>query len=259
MPSLSFLNKIALVTGSGRGIGRAIALHFAENGADVVINFFRNREPAEQTAREVEKLGRRVLLVRADVGDMDDLNRMFDELENEFGGLDIFIHNAASGYNRPAMEQKPKGWDWTMNINARALLFSSQRAAVLMEKRGGGKIVSISSAGATRVLPDYVVVGASKAALESLTRYLGVELISKGINVNAVSPGVVETDALNHFASMGNQDNILQKFIEQVPAGRLISPEEVAEVVAFLCTPAASMIVGQTIVMDGGYSLPISK
>jgi enoyl-[acyl-carrier protein] reductase III len=259
MPSLSFLNKIALVTGSGRGIGRAIALHFAENGADVVINFFRNREPAEQTAREVEKLGRRVLLVRADVGDMDDLNRMFDELEKEFGGLDIFIHNAASGYNRPAMEQKPKGWDWSMNINARALLFSAQRAAVLMEKRGGGKIVSISSAGATRVLPDYVVVGASKAALESLTRYLGVELISKGINVNAVSPGVVETDALNHFASMGNQDNILQKFIEQVPAGRLISPEEVAEVVAFLCTPAASMIVGQTIVMDGGYSLPIPK
>ncbi len=128
-----------------------------------------------------------------------------------------------------------------------------------MEKRGGGKIVSISSAGASRVLPDYVVVGASKAALESLTRYLGVELISKGINVNAVSPGVVETDALNHFASMGGQENILQKFIELVPAGRLITPEEVAEVVAFLCTPAASMIVGQTIVMDGGYSLPMPK
>ena len=259
MPSLSFLNKIALVTGSGRGIGRAIALHFAENGADVVINFFRNREPAEQTAREVEKLGRRVLLVRADVGDMDDLNRMFDELEKEFGGLDIFIHNAASGYNRPAMEQKPKGWDWTMNINARALLFSAQRAAVLMQKRGGGKIVSISSAGATRVLPDYVVVGASKAALESLTRYLGVELISKGINVNAVSPGVVETDALNHFASMGSQDNILQKFVELVPAGRLVTPEEVAQVVAFLCTSAASMIVGQTIIMDGGFSLTVPK
>ena len=254
-----FQNKIALVTGSGRGIGRAIALHFAKHGADVVINFFRNRAPAEETAREVESLGRRALLVKADVGDLDDLNRMFDEVDKEFGGLDIFIHNAASGYNRPALEQKPKGWDWTMNINARALLFSAQRAAALMEKRGGGKIVSISSAGATRVLPDYVVVGASKAALESLTRYLGVELISKGINVNAVSPGVVETDALHHFASMGNQDNILQKFIEQVPAGRLITPEEVAEVVAFLCTPAAAMIVGQTIIVDGGYTLPISK
>ena len=225
----------------------------------MVINFFRNRAPAEETAHEVEKLGRRALLVKADVGDLEDLNRMFDKVEKEFNALDIFVHNAASGYNRPAMEQKPKGWEWTMNINARALLFSAQRAAALMEKRGGGKIVSISSAGSTRVLPDYIVVGASKAALEALTRYLGVELISRGINVNAVSPGVVETDALHHFASMGNQDNILQKFIDQVPAGRLITPEEVAEVVAFLCTPAAAMIVGQTIVVDGGYTLPIPR
>jgi enoyl-[acyl-carrier protein] reductase III len=256
---MDFQNKIALVTGSGRGIGRAIALHFAKYGADVVINFFRNRAPAEETAREVEKLGRRALLVKADVGDLEDLNRLFDEVDKGFGGLDIFIHNAASGYNRPALEQKPKGWDWTMNINARALLFAAQRATPLMEKRGGGKIVSISSPGSTRVLPDYIVVGASKAALESLTRYLGVELITKRINVNAVSPGVVETDALNHFASMGNQDAILQNFIAQVPAGRLITPEEVAEVVAFLCTPAAAMIVGQTIAIDGGYTLPISK
>ena len=175
---MDFRNKTALVTGSGRGIGRAIALHFAQHGADVIINFFRNRAPAEETAQEIEKLGRRVLLVKADVGDLDDLNRLFDEVEKEFGGLDIFIHNAASGYNRPALEQKPKGWEWTMNINARALLFSAQRATPLMEKCGGGKIVSISSPGSVRVLPDYIVVGASKAALESLTRYLGVELIS---------------------------------------------------------------------------------
>ncbi|HAX69614.1 MAG TPA: enoyl-[acyl-carrier-protein] reductase FabL [Anaerolineae bacterium] len=252
-------NKVALVTGSGRGIGKAIALHFAKRGADVIINFFRNRAPAEETAREVEKLGRQALVVKADVGDLDDLSRLFDEVNKKFGGLDIFVHNAASGYNRPAMEQKPRGWDWTMNINARALLFAAQHAVPLMEKRGGGKIVSISSAGSGRVLPDYVVVGASKAAIEALTRYLGVELISRGINVNAVSPGVVETEALNHFASMGGQENIIQKFIEMVPAGRLITPEEVAEVVAFLCSPAASMIVGQTLVMDGGYTLPISK
>jgi len=256
---MEFQNKIALVTGSGRGIGRAIALHFAQHGADVIVNYFRNREPAEETAQEIERIGRRASVIKADVGDLDDLNRLFDEVEKDFGGLDILIHNAASGYNRPAMEQKPRGWDWTMNINARALLFSAQRAVPLMEKRTGGKIVSISSAGATRVLPDYVVVGASKAALESLTRYLGVELISKGINVNAVSPGVVKTEALNHFAGMESRENILQKFVEQVPAGKLVSLEDVAGVVAFLCTPAASMIVGQTIVVDGGYTLPIPK
>ncbi len=254
---MEFQNKLVLVTGSGRGIGRAIALHFAQHGADVAINFFRNRGSAEETAREVKALGRRALLIKADVGDLDDLQHLFNEVEKGFGGLDIFVHNAASGYNRPAMEQKPKGWDWTMNINARALLFAAQRAVLLMEKRGGGYIVSISSAGSRRVLPDYVVVGASKAALESLTRYLGVELIGRNIHVNAVSPGVVATEALDHFASMGGQENILQKFVEQVPAGRLVSLEDVAGVVAFLCTPAAHMIIGQTISVDGGYTLPI--
>ena len=190
-----FLNKIALVTGSGRGIGRAIALYFAQNGADVAVNFFRNRAPAEETVQEIEKLGHRALLIKADVGDLDDLKRLFEETEKEFGGLDIFIHNAASGYNRPVMEQKPKGWDWTMNINARSLLFGAQQAAPLMEVRGGGYIVSISSPGSVRVLPDYIVVGASKAALESLTHYLAVELAPKNIVVNAVSPGVVKTEA----------------------------------------------------------------
>jgi enoyl-[acyl-carrier protein] reductase III len=255
----TFQDKVVLVTGSGRGIGRAIALHFAQRGADVVVNFFRNREPAEETAREIEKLGRRALLLKADVGNLDDLNHLFDEVEKEFGGLDIFVHNAASGYNRSALEQRPKGWDWTMNINARALLFAAQRAVPLMEKRGGGSIVSISSSGSTRVLPDYVVVGASKAALESLTRYLGVELAPRNIIVNAVSPGVVETDALTHFAAMESKENILQKFIEQVPAGRLVSPADVAEAIAFLCSPAAKVIVGQTIVIDGGYALQIPK
>ena len=252
---LDFEGKIALVTGSGRGIGRAIALHFARHGADVVVNFFRNRHPAEETAAEIKKLGRRALLVKADVGDLDDLNRLFDETERTFGGLDIFVHNAASGYNRPAMQQKPKGWDWTMNINARCLLFAAQRAVPLMEKRGGGHIVSISSPGSGRVLPDYVVVGASKAALESLTRYLAVELAPKNIIVNAVSPGIVETDALKHFDALSDQ-NVLQKAVAATPAGRLATPEDVAGVVGFLCTPTASMIRGQIIVVDGGYILP---
>ena len=253
---LLFSGKTALITGSGRGIGRAIALHFARNGADVVVNFFRNRSPAELTAAEIEKLGRRALLVKADVGNLDDLNRLFDETGQAFDGLDIFVHNAASGYNRPALEQKPKGWDWTMNINARSLLFAAQRAAALMEHRHGGSIVSITSPGSIRVMADYVVVGASKAAIESLTRYLAVELSPRNIVVNAVSPGIVETDALKHFDALRQDNGIIQKAIASTPAGRLVTPEDVAEVVGFLCTPAASMIRGQVIVVDGGYILP---
>jgi enoyl-[acyl-carrier protein] reductase III len=250
-----FQDKIALVTGSGRGIGRAIALHFARNGADVVVNFFRNRAPAEETAREIEALGRRALVVKADVGELEGITKLFDEVEKNFSALDIFVHNAASGYNRPALEQKPKGWDWTMNINARALLFAAQRAVPMMEKRGGGSIVSITSAGSVRVLPDYVVVGASKAALESLTRYLAVELAPKNIRVNAVSPGLVETDALKHFDSMNREAGLIEKAIVNTPAGRLVTPGDVAEVVAFLCSPPAEMIRGQVLVVDGGYLL----
>jgi enoyl-[acyl-carrier protein] reductase III len=253
--ALPFTGKTALVTGSGRGIGRAIALHLASNGADVVVNFFRNRAPAEVTAAGIEKMGRRALLVKADVGDLDDLRRLFDETAQAFGGLDMYVHNAASGYNRPALEQKPKGWEWTMNINARSLLFAAQLAVPLMEKRSGGSIVSLSSPGSGRVLPDYVVVGASKAALESLTRYLAVELSSKNIIVNAVAPGIVETDALKHFDSL-RDTGLIQKAIAAIPAGRLVTPEDVAQVVGFLCTPAASMIRGQVIVVDGGYTLP---
>jgi enoyl-[acyl-carrier protein] reductase III len=255
MDDLRFGGKIALVTGSGRGIGRAIALEFARAGADVVVNFFRNRAPAEATAAEIRALGRRAELVKADVGDLDELERLFDETEQAFGGLDFFIHNAASGYNRPAMEQKPKGWDWTMNINARPLLFGAKRAAALMESRGGGSIVSLTSPGANRVLPDYVVVGASKAAIESLTRYLAVELAPKNIRVNAVSPGIVETEALKHFAAMKDA-GVIEKSVAATPAGRLVTPEDVAGVVAFLCSPAAAMIRGQVIVVDGGYTLP---
>jgi enoyl-[acyl-carrier protein] reductase III len=251
---LPFEGKIALVTGSGRGIGRAIALHFAQKGADVAVNFFRNRAPAEETAAYIRSLGRRAILVKADVGDLGAIDRLFEEVEEAFGGLDILIANAASGYNRPAMEQKPKGWEWTMNINARSLLFAAQRAVPLMEKRGGGSIVSISSPGSSRVLPDYVVVGASKAALEALTRYLAVELGPKNIAVNAVSPGIVPTDALK-FLEAAQAEDLLNQVAARTPAGRVLTPEDVAGVVAFLCTPAASMIRGQVIIVDGGYTL----
>ncbi len=250
-----FQGKIALVTGSGRGIGRAIALHLARCGADIAVNFFRNREPAEETAAAIRSLGRHSVAIRANVGNIEDIERLFVEIERHFGGMDFLVHNAASGYNRPVMQQKPKGWEWTMNINARSLLFAAQKAAPIMEKRGGGAIVSLSSPGSAHVLPDYSVVGASKAAIEALTRYLAVELAPKNIVVNAVSPGVVATEALRHFDVI-KDGSLIPAIIENTPAGRLVTPEDVAQVVAFLCTPAASMIRGQVILVDGGYTLP---
>ena len=221
----------------------------------MVVNFFRNRAPAEETAEAVRALGRRAEVVRADVGDPEGIEALIAAAEKTFGGLDILINNAASGYNRPIMEQKLKGWEWTMNINARSLLFAAQLAVPLMAKRGGGSIVSITSSGSSRVLPDYVAVGASKAALESLTRYLAAELAPKNIVVNAVSPGLVLTDAITHFDAIHTEAGIIEKAIADTPAGRLVTPEDVANVVGFLCSPAASMIRGQVVVVEGGYLL----
>ncbi len=256
MTEKAFENKTVLVTGSGRGIGRGIALHFARQGADVVVNFFRNRKPAEETAAEIEKLGRKALVVKANVGDIEAIQDLFQQTDETFGGLDIFVSNAASGYNRPVMEQKVKGWDWTMDINARAYLFAAQKAVRLMEKRGGGQIVAITSPGGDRVMPEYVLVGASKAALNALTRYMAVELAEKNIRVNAVSPGVVATDVIQHFATL-SEEGILDKIADATPTGRLVTPEDVASVVAFLCSPAAEMICGQVITVDGGLTLPL--
>ena len=253
---MEFEGKLALITGSGRGIGRAIALHFAQRGADIIVNFFRNRQPAEETAAEITKLGRQAVVVKADVGEPDGIEHLFAETERVFGKLDILVCNAASGYNRPVMEQRIKGWDWTMNINARSALFCAQKAAPLMQKCGRGYIVNVSSIGSHRVLPDYVVVGASKAALEAVTRYLAIELAPLGIVVNAVSGGVVETEALKHFRIMQDGD-LLAHGAERTPAGRMVTPEDMASVVAFLCTPEAEMIRGQVIVVDGGYTLVV--
>ena len=251
-----FRGKIALVTGSGRGIGKSIALRLAAEGADVAVNYFRNRQPAEDTAAAIRDLGRRAVVVRADVGKPDDLEMLVASTVEALGGLDILVHNAASGYNRPVMEQRVKGWDWTLNINARAALFLAQHAAPHLAARGGGAIVNISSIGSQRVLPEYVVVGASKAALEAVTRYLAVELAPQHIAVNAVSAGMVRTDALQHFPGMREQfEERFAYALERTPAGRIIAPKDVAAAVAFLCSPDAAMIRGQTILIDGGASL----
>jgi enoyl-[acyl-carrier protein] reductase III len=219
-----------------------------------VINFHRNEAPANETAEKIRDMGRRVIVVKANLAKPEDITLLFDRIKTDYGALDIFVSNAASGFNRPAMQQKVTGWDWTMNVNARAFLFSAQRAAELMDPRGGGHMVAISSPGSHRVIPDYVSVGASKAALEAITRYLAVELAPHNIHVNAVAPGIVLTDALQHFSALSQADTI-PNAIRHTPMGRLVNPEDVAGVVAFLCSPASAMIVGQVIILDGGYTI----
>jgi enoyl-[acyl-carrier protein] reductase III len=244
--------KTAVITGSGRGIGRAIALELGGHGANVTINYYRHRERAEQTAAEVQAVGGRAIVVKAHVGEIEGVQRLVHSAAEAFGGVDIFVGNAASGVLRPAVEQQLKNWDWTLNINVRSILFGVQAAAPVMRERGWGRIIGITSFGSRRVLPEYSVVGVSKAAIESLIRYLAVELIPYGIVCNTVSPGVVETEALDFFPS---KDQILVEGLQRTPAGRFVTSEEVAKVVAWLCTDDARMIVGQTIVVDGGYEI----
>lgn len=244
--------KVALITGSSKGIGKAIALQLALKGYDIVINYARSKKSALETAEQIEALGRKVLTVKANVGDVSKIKEMFAHIDQEFGRLDIFVNNAASGVQRPAMELQESHWDWTLNINSKALLFCAQEAAKLMERNGGGKIVSISSIGAIRYLENYTAVGVSKAALEALTRYLAVELAPKNIVVNAISGGVVNTDALNHFP---NREELLQEAKVKTPAGRMVEIDDMVNCVMFLLSEKSSMIRGQTIIIDGGVSL----
>lgn len=242
--------KVALVTGSSRGIGKAIALRLAENGVNLVVNYIRHRADAEETARLIEAKGARCVVVKANVADDAHVEAMFEVIKTEYGRLDVLVSNAASGVLKPLMELDGRHWNWAMDINARALLTLVQRAVPLMQ--AGGRIMAVSSLGSVRAVENYAAVGASKAALESLVRHMAVELGPKGINVNTISAGAVDTEALKKFP---NRQIILDLALARTPLGRLTLPEDVADVSLFLCSDLAKMISGQTIVVDGGYSI----
>ncbi len=250
------LGKVALITGSSRGIGRAIALELARHGADIVVHYVRKKSAAAEVVAEIEALGRKAIGVKANVAEADKIDALFDEIEREFGRCDILVGNAASGTPRDVLELTDKHWDWTMDVNARSILRCAQRAVPLMEKTGWGRIINISSPGSTRVLPHYGAIGLSKAVVESLTRYLAVDLAPKNIIVNAISPGLAKTDAVNAFPI--DMKNVFEHAAARTPTGRLVTPEDVAKFALFLCSDAAEMIVGQTLVMDGGYSLRLN-
>lgn len=244
--------KVALVTGGSRGIGRAITLVLAAQGADVVINYLRRKSAAEQTAQDAREKGVVAHAMKANLAEPEKIDALFDEIEARFGRLDILINNAASGVARSALDLDDRGWDWTMDINARAFLLCARRAAPLM--KDGGKMVAVSSLGSRLAWPIYTAVGVSKAALEALVRYLAVELAPRGISVNGVAPGAVESEALRLYTA---DKDLPQSSWQTTLAGRMVRAEDIAGVVAFLCSDEAEMIRGQIIVIDGGVSLAL--
>jgi enoyl-[acyl-carrier protein] reductase III len=248
---LRLRGKRALVTGSSRGIGRAIALSLADFKVDVAINYLRNRRRAEETAREIEARGVNALLIKGNVANPDHVEALYETIREQWGGLEILISNAASGVIRPASELTLHHFHWTMEINAAALLPLVQ-GLVALPAAGSKVVVAVSSLGAIRAIRNYTAVGASKAALESMVRHLAAEYAPLGVRINAVSAGTVDTDALTHFP---NREELLAVTRERTPAGRLLDPQDVANAVVYLCTEFASMIHGQILVVDGGYSI----
>ena len=242
--------RTALITGGARGIGRASARKLARAGCDIVINYYNSHDEAQALCDEFSSAGRRTLAVKGNVADPASVDEMFEVIRNHTDRIDIVVSNAASGVLKPAMEMTLKHWRWCMETNALALNLLAQRAVPMMP--AGGRIIAMSSLGAERAIPHYAFVGASKAALESLVRGLAQELGPRGIRVNAVSAGVVDTDALAYFP---NREQLLAEYAERAPAGSTLTPEQVADAIYLLCLPEADQITGHTLFVDGGYAI----
>lgn len=243
-------NKVALITGGARGIGRATALKLARAGADIAIVYYNSSDEAMVLVDEIKALGRKAYAIQANVADHQSVKDMMTQFKAHFSSLDFLISNAASGVLKPAMKMTTKHWRWCMETNALALNHLVTEARALMPK--GSRVVALSSLGAQRAIPNYAFIGASKAALEALVRSLSLELAEDGISVNTVSAGVVDTDALKHFP---NREHLLEEYQAHALADRPLMPEDVADTVYLLCLPEAGMIKGHTLFVDAGYSV----
>ncbi len=243
-------NQIALVTGGSRGIGRATAIKLASAGCDVAVLYHTSQDEAEAVCSEIKALGRRALAIQADVSEPESVQEAFAAFRDQFQHVDILVSNAAIGVLRPALELTLKHWRRCMETNALALNLLAQQAVPLM--RPGGRIIGLSSMGASRAIPHYAFIGASKAALEAIVRSLAQELGPRGIRVNTVSAGVVDTDALKYFP---NREQLLAESARRTPLGSTLTPEDVANAVYLLCLPEAARITGHALVVDGGFCI----
>jgi NAD(P)-dependent dehydrogenase (short-subunit alcohol dehydrogenase family) len=248
-----FENKVSLITGSSRGIGRTLALTLAREGASIVVNYVRNADLAAQTVREIEALGSRAIAVQADMETVEEIDLLFEAAAAEFGRIDHFVSNAAASSFKKIIDLKAHNLDRSFDLNVRAFVLGAQRAVKLMT--GGGRIAVLSSYGSIRAYPTYANLGSNKAAIEAFVRYMAVEFAPYGVNVNAVNGGLIDTESCAYFyervAGMAPMASVLAK----VPKGRMGTPQEVADTIAFLLAPESEYITGQTISVDGGLSV----
>jgi enoyl-[acyl-carrier protein] reductase III len=248
--TLQFANKVALITGGARGIGKATALKLARSGCDIAIVYYNSSDEAQALVEEIERLGRKAVAMQANVADHQSVKEMYLLFRAHFNHLDFLISNAASGVLKPALKMSTKHWRWCLETNALAL--NHLVSAGLEWMVSGGRVIALSSLGAHRAIPNYGFIGASKAALEALVRSLSLELAEYGITVNTVSAGVVDTDALKHFP---NREQLLDEYQAHSLAGRPLTPQDVANAIYLLCLPEAEMINAHTLFVDAGYSL----
>ena len=248
-PRRGFEGKVALITGASRGIGKELALMLAARGAVPIVNYKQNEQLALEVVAEAERLGSTGLAIRADLESLDEIDAMFDQVQERFGRLDFFVSNASASNFHHFMDVKPHHLERTFNLNVRAFVVGAQRAVRLMQD--GGRVVVLSSYGSIRSFPTYANLGSAKAAIETWARYMAVELAPRGVNVNAVNGGIIETDSSSYFYATGRVPS-LETVLPKIPKRRMGSAAEVAECALFLLSPGAEYVTGTTLVVDGG-------
>jgi enoyl-[acyl-carrier protein] reductase III len=247
-------NRVAVVTGASRGIGRATALAYAREGAAVVVNYRRNEEASRETVDAIRAAGGEAVAIAAELGDGAAIDRMFDEVRDRFGRVDVLVANAAATAFKPLLDTREHHVARTFGITVNGFLRCVQRAVELMGDRGGA-IVAVSGFDSMRAVPLHGALGAAKAAMESMVRSLAVELAPRKIRVNAVNPGFIETDSSRFYAGPEYETRVKAEWTAKTPAGRLGTPDEVADVITFLTSERASFVYGQTLIVDGGLTL----